>query len=84
MKTIKLRSRADADGILHLQVPVGVTDNDFEVIVVVQSVGSATDDKTPEDLGWPPGFFEQTFGCFQNEPLVRGDQGELQEREELL
>ena len=81
MEMVKLRSRAGADGILHLQVPVGITDNDFEVIVVVQSVGPTTDDKTPEDLGWPPGFFERTFGCFQNEPLVRGEQGELQERE---
>ncbi|HLO52022.1 MAG TPA: hypothetical protein VK211_26685 [Kamptonema sp.] len=68
MEMFKLRSRAGADGILHLQVPVGVRDNDFEVIVVVQSVGSATDDKTREDLSWGPSFFERTFECFQNEP----------------
>lgn len=84
METVKLRSRAGADGILHLQVPVGVKNNDFEVIIIVQSVGAVIEEKTPEDLGWPPGFFERTFGCFQNEPLVRGEQGELQEREELL
>lgn len=36
--------------------------------------------KTPEELGWPPGFFERTAGCFQDEPLVRYPQGELQER----
>ncbi|WP_242053724.1 hypothetical protein [Nostoc sp. FACHB-888] len=27
--------------------------------------------KTPEELGWPPGFFEQTAGCLQDDPLVR-------------
>ncbi len=26
--------------------------------------------KTPEELGWPPGFFEQTAGCLQDDPLV--------------
>jgi len=36
--------------------------------------------KTPEELGWSPGFFERTAGCFQDEPLVRYPQGELQER----
>jgi putative addiction module CopG family antidote len=32
--------------------------------------------KTPEELGWPPGFFEQTAGCLQDDPLVRYPQGE--------
>lgn len=36
--------------------------------------------KTPEELGWPPGFFERTAGCLKDEPLIRYPQGELQER----
>lgn len=36
--------------------------------------------KTPEELGWPPGFFERTAGSFEDEPLIRYPQGELQER----
>jgi hypothetical protein len=50
METVKLRSRAGADGILHLEVPIGVKNNDFEVIVIVQSVGAVIEEKTPEDL----------------------------------
>ena len=27
--------------------------------------------KTSKELEWPPGFFEQTAGCLQDDPLVR-------------
>jgi len=84
MQSIKVRSRVGADGMLHLQVPVGIKDIDLEVIVVFQRIAPATEPKKPEDLGWSPGFFERTCGCFQDEPLVRGEQGEFEEREELL
>ena len=40
--------------------------------------------KTPEELGWPPGFFERTFGCLQDDPIVRWPQGEYEEREQIL
>ena len=84
MQSIKVRSRVGSDGMLHLQIPGGIKDTDLEVIVIFQPITPATEGKTPEDLGWPPGFFERTFGCFQDEPLVRGEQGEYEEREELL
>jgi len=84
MQSIKVRSRVGADGMLHLQIPGGIKDTDLEVIVVFQPIVPATEAKTPEDLGWSPGFFERTFGCFQDEPLVRGEQGEYEIREELL
>ncbi|MEG3925906.1 MULTISPECIES: hypothetical protein [unclassified Microcoleus] len=84
MQSIKLRSHVGSDGMLHLQIPGGIKDTDLEVIVIFQPIATASEAKTPEDLGWPPGFFERTFGCFQDEPLVRGEQGEYEEREELL
>lgn len=30
---------------------------------------------TPEELGWPPGFFEQTYGALADIPLVIDDEG---------
>lgn len=39
--------------------------------------------KTPEELGWPPGYFEQTYGSFKDEPLERGSQGEYPVRDSL-
>ena len=36
--------------------------------------------KTPEELGWSPGFFERTAGKWEGEPLTRGEQGEYEQR----
>lgn len=36
--------------------------------------------KTPEELGWTPGFFERTAGKWEGEPLTRGEQGEYEQR----
>src|SRR6266851_3062422 len=50
MDAIKLRSHVGADGILKLEVPVGVTNTDLDVVVNVEPVGNGTASKTPEDL----------------------------------
>lgn len=70
MSSIKLRSHVGEDGILHLDVSVGITDTELEVIVTVQPVTPAAEVDTPQGKGWPPGFFEDTFGCFKDDPLV--------------
>jgi len=36
--------------------------------------------KTPEELGWSPGFFERTAGKWEGEPLTRGEQGQYEQR----
>jgi len=38
---------------------------------------------TPEELGWPPGFFQEVAGGWQGEPLIREEQGEYEIRDEL-
>lgn len=65
MQNITLRSHVGEDGILHLDVPVGIHDTEVEVTVNVQPV-----DSTPQGKGWSPGFFEETFGSFKDDPLV--------------
>ena len=83
MQSIKIQSHVGSDGILKLEIPLGLTDADLEVLVVVQPLAS-TIATTPEDLGWPPGFFEETFGSLKDELLVREPQGEYETRDELL
>lgn len=34
---------------------------------------------TPEDRGWPPGYFESTFGSITDETFERPTQGDLLE-----
>jgi len=78
MQSITLHSHVGEDGILHLDIPVGLTDAELEVTVTVQAV-----DSTPEGKGWPPGFFEKTFGSLRDDPLVIDSEGVFEEREEL-
>lgn len=82
MQSITLRSHVGTDGILHLDVPVGLHDTDLEVTVTLKPVTPKME-KTPEELGWPPGFFERTAGAWQGEPLTRGAQGEYEKRDNL-
>jgi len=65
-----------------LEVPVGLTDTELDVKVTVQPVKGETD--SPSGRGWPPGFFEETFGCCQDDPLIIDFEGEFEDREELL
>lgn len=36
MDSIKMRSRVGKDGILHLQIPVEITDKELEIMVIYQ------------------------------------------------
>ena len=37
--------------------------------------------KTPEELGWPPGFFENVIGSIDDPVFNRYPQGEFEKRE---
>jgi len=56
MRTIQVRGKTGADGVLHLSIPLGMPHGEFEVVVVVEPQPVAVH---PD---WPPGFFEQTGG----------------------
>ncbi|BAY20943.1 hypothetical protein NIES2100_06870 [Calothrix sp. NIES-2100] len=84
MQSIKIRSRVGQDGILHLEVPVGLKDKEVEVMVIYQPIEATTTTKTPEELGWPPGFFEQTYGSCQDDPIVIDSEGDFESREEIV
>jgi hypothetical protein len=84
MKSIKLRYRVGIDGILHLEIPVGIVDKDLEVMVIFQQLEAPLPAKTPEELGWPPGFFEEVIGGWVGEPIERAEQGEFETRDPLF
>ena len=80
MQSITQNSRVGRDGILKLSVPVGLSDVEVEVMIIIQPI---TQSEPPDGLGWPPAFFERTFGCLRDEPLVREPQGEYEIRDGL-
>lgn len=76
MHSIKLTKRVGADGILHFDIPVEITDKEVEIMVIYQPLEIQTQPKTPKKLGWMPGFFEEVIGAWVGEPLERPEQGE--------
>jgi hypothetical protein len=83
MDAIKLRSHVGADGILKLEVPVGVKNIDLDVVVNVAPVGNGAPAKTPEELGWPEGFFEETAGSIPDFPQIDSE-GDFEVRKPIL
>ena len=75
MESVKLNYRVGNDRMLHLKLPVP-SDTEIEVMVIYQRV--------KKKRAWSPGFFENTFGSWEGEDLVREAQEEHQEREPLL
>ena len=82
MSTIRLSATAGSDGILHLAIPTGGPGVfDVQVTLTPKPSTNGTSRKpTPEELGWPPGFFEKTFGSIDDPAFMRYPQGEFEER----
>ena len=70
MRVIQMAAKADPDGVLRLTIPVGMAGGEFEVAVVVSPRPAANGDtkgKTPEELGWPRGYFENVIGSIDDD-----------------
>ena len=66
MKTITVSAVADAQGTLHVDVPVGVADGECEIVIRVNHP------KAPD--GWLPGFLDRFREGWKGAPLVREPQ----------
>jgi hypothetical protein len=66
IERIKLRRHVGQDGILHLDIPVGMTEQEMEVMVIYQPVLSSN--TTGRSL-------EQLYGICADDPIVLDDQG---------
>jgi len=66
MESIKVRQRVGQDGILHLEIPVGLREQDVEVMVIYQPVPSLT---TIEPS------LEALYGVCADDPILLDSQG---------
>jgi len=80
METIKVKTHVGHDGILKLELPVGVTDMDLEVLVVMQSPAAPVEIERAEWLA----FIEKTAGSLADDPMEYPSEGEYETRDELL
>jgi hypothetical protein len=76
MQTLRVSQRTGKDGVLHVSVPLGTPDADYDVLLVVQPNETKPAVVSPEDLGWPPGYFDLA-GSIDDETFVRPPQGEM-------
>ncbi|MGI0494960.1 hypothetical protein ACN4EG_24510 [Alkalinema pantanalense CENA528] len=66
MTSIKIHQRVGADGILHLDIPVGIVERDVEVIVTYQLVAS------PPVTGH---VLKKFYGICADDPIILDEQG---------
>jgi len=77
METIKLKTHVSNDGIIKLELPTALAGQDLEVLIVLQPL----EETAVDELGWPLGFFERTYGALADTPLERPPDLPLETRE---
>ena len=75
MKTFHLRQKAQPDGQLRLDIPVGKPNAECDIVVVVEPPAAPTE--------WLPDFWQQLSRGWQGERLTRPPQGQLETRTSL-
>ena len=75
MISLQTKAHVGSDGMLTVQVPESLRETDIDVTLFLEP--------HPEELGWPSGFFEATFGSLKDDPIERGPQGEYEVREAI-
>ncbi|MBX9579070.1 MAG: hypothetical protein K2X87_02080 [Gemmataceae bacterium] len=77
MRVIRILAVADADGKFRLDLPLGPPGSVYELEVRVEpnyGLDGPPPGPTPEELGWPAGFFDATYGSITDETFVRPPQ----------
>ena len=69
MISIQTRTHVGVDGTLSVQVPTTLREMDVDVMLIVQPIPDSS--PSLEEMDWPPGFFEETFGCLADDPIER-------------
>ena len=67
METFTLKARSDKDGMIRLEIPTNISDKDLEIVVVMQTIV----DEPVDAMGYPIGYFDETYGSLKNDPLDR-------------
>ncbi|MBD2415668.1 hypothetical protein FACHB389_08000 [Nostoc calcicola FACHB-389] len=83
MQTITLNSRVGEDGILHLDIPVDVTNADLSITVILQPITDSEQENKPKGKGWPANFFEETSGCLKDTPIIIDSEGVVDDLEDF-
>lgn len=67
MQTLTMKARAGKDGILRLEIPTDKADREVEIVLVMHAVET----EPLDEMGYPIGYFEDTYGMFADDPIER-------------
>jgi hypothetical protein len=79
MQTLRLSTRVGKDGILKIETPIGITDADLEVVLVVNQKNAESYSLST----WPDNFFTDIVGGWEGKRLAREPQGMYETRNEF-
>ena len=79
MQTITLKTHADQDGMVTLVIPTNLAGREVEIVLVMQPL----DAEPVDEMGYPLGYFKETYGMFADEPLVRDQPPHPDARDDL-
>jgi hypothetical protein len=77
METIKLRTHIGSDGLLKLEMPVGVENVDAEVVIIYN-----VQPKSDEEEDWIA-FVNRNYGVLADDPIERPPELPLEIRDEI-
>ena len=76
VQTLRVTERTGKDGVLHVSIPLGAPEADFDVVLVVQPKTTQSSPAAHDQPGWSPDYFDLA-GSIDDETFVRPPQGEL-------
>lgn len=71
MESVKVRQRVGKDGILHLEIPVGLSGRDVEVVVIYQATPPAITNTLS---------LAELYGICADDPISLDDAGVVDQR----
>ncbi|MEH2262437.1 hypothetical protein [Nostoc sp.] len=77
MESIKIRTYIGDDGILQIQLPPEITNQELDVVIIFQAViqkSTQSPNKTPEELGYSRKFVEEVTSSWEGDPFKRPEQ----------
>lgn len=77
MQSLNLQIHVGKDGILKLETPIGITNADLDVILIINPIIE------PRPIEWPANFFNEILGSWQGTPLIREPQGTYESRSDF-
>lgn len=79
METLTVKARTDKDGIVRLEIPTQGANQELEIVLVMQVI----EEEPVDAMGYPIGYFEETYGMFADTPLERNQPPHPDVRDEI-